>query len=64
MTDKELLEAAKAISENCINRGYCEGCPFNHTGETYLDNFCIVEGTNIWDWKKCIEEMQNEHKVL
>ena len=56
MSDKELLEAAKAISENCKNREKCEGCPFEHTGETYADNFCIVEGTNIWDWKECIED--------
>lgn len=56
MTDKELLEAAKAISENCINREKCEGCPFERTGETYVDNFCIVDGISIWNWKKYIEE--------
>ena len=54
MSDKELLEAAKAISENCINREYCEGCPFEHTGETYLDNFCIVQ-ENVCGWKEYIE---------
>lgn len=54
MSDKELLEAAKAISENCINREFCEGCPFNHTGETYLDNFCIVQ-ENVCGWKEFIE---------
>lgn len=55
MTDKELLEAAKAISENCINREKCEGCPFDHKGENYLDNFCVVMQA-ICSWKEFIEE--------
>lgn len=59
MSDKELLEAAKAISENCINREKCEGCPFEHTGETYLDNFCIVQ-ESVRRWEEFIEEVQKD----
>jgi hypothetical protein len=59
MTDKELLEAAKAISENCKNREKCEGCPFEHTGKNNLDNFCIVQET-VCCWKEYIKEMQED----
>ena len=54
-----LLEAAKEISENCLNRQSvedCDKCPFKHKGQLYLDNFCIVQEP-VNRWAEYIEDM-------
>lgn len=56
MTDTELLKAAKAISENCLNTKDCGKCPFMHEGKSFLDIFCIVQ-EDVSRWAEYIDDM-------